>query len=141
MYCPNCGQQNADDSKFCQSCGTSLTEPVEVADTPSPPAAISPFPASTTIPQPVTTVQRTSGMAVASLVLGIASFPLYFLAIITGPLAIIFGAVSIGQINREPELGGKGMAMAGLVLGIVTIVLWILVIVFASSMFWVFGEF
>jgi hypothetical protein len=76
-------------------------------------------------------------LAVAALVLGIAGLIFNFLGI----LAIIFGAIANGQINRDPELGGKGMAIAGLVLGIVTIVLWILVLVFASSMFWVFGEF
>jgi hypothetical protein len=26
MFCPKCGQQSEEDSKFCQNCGTSLTK-------------------------------------------------------------------------------------------------------------------
>ena len=138
MYCPNCGQQNADDSKFCQSCGTSLTEPVEVTEAPPPPAATS-RPDEVPRPQYAASVTRNSGLAIASLVLGIVSYPLYFIAIFPGALAIIFGAVSIGQINRDPSIGGKGMAVAGLVLGIIAVAFWILVVIFASSVIWLYA--
>jgi GYF domain 2/Domain of unknown function (DUF4190) len=58
---------------------------------------------------------RTSGLAVASLVLGILN-----LCGIGSLLATIFGAVSLGQIARSNgTLTGKGMAIAGLVLGII----------------------
>jgi hypothetical protein len=58
---------------------------------------------------------RTSGLAVASLVLGILG-----LCGIGSLLATIFGAVAINQISRSNgTLAGKGMAIAGLVLGIV----------------------
>ena len=58
---------------------------------------------------------RTSGLAVASLVLGIL-----YLCGIGSLLATIFGAVSLGQISRSNgTLTGKGMAIAGLVLGII----------------------
>lgn len=57
---------------------------------------------------------RTSGLAVASLVLGIL-----ILCGIGSLLATIFGAVALGQIGRSGgNLNGKGMAIAGLVLGI-----------------------
>ena len=44
MFCPNCGKSNPDDSKFCESCGTNMLEPVvaaapQQAFTPAPPAA------------------------------------------------------------------------------------------------------
>ncbi len=125
MYCPSCGTQNADDSKFCQNCGRALTGTTETPQTTPPPVTSSQT-------QPVTAEVRTSGLAVASLVLGIIGLLINLL----GVLAIIFGAISLGQINREPELKGKGMAIAGLVLGIIVVVIWILFLVFASSMFW-----
>ncbi len=58
---------------------------------------------------------RTSGLAIASLVLGIL-----YLCGIGSLLATIFGAVSLGQISRSNgTLTGKGMAIAGLVLGFI----------------------
>jgi hypothetical protein len=58
---------------------------------------------------------RTSGLAVASLVLGIL-----WLCGGGSLLATIFGAVALGQIARSNgRLTGKAMAVAGLVLGII----------------------
>jgi hypothetical protein len=58
---------------------------------------------------------RTSGFAVASLVLGIL-----FLCGVGSLLATVFGAVAIGQIAKSNgTLSGRGMAIAGLVLGII----------------------
>jgi hypothetical protein len=57
---------------------------------------------------------RTSGLAVASLVLGIV-----WLCGLGSLLATIFGAVALSQISRSRgTLGGKGLAIAGLILGI-----------------------
>jgi hypothetical protein len=58
-------------------------------------------------------VVPTSGLAIASLVLGIVW--MYWIGSL---LAIIFGAVALKQCNRG-ERSGRGMAIAGLVLGIV----------------------
>jgi hypothetical protein len=63
--------------------------------------------------------RRTSGMAIASLVLGIVGC----IPFISGLLAIIFGILGIRR-TRDPYVGGKGMAIAGLVLGIVSIIGW-----------------
>ena len=58
---------------------------------------------------------RTSGMAIASLVLGIL-----WLFWVGSLLAVIFGGASLSQIARSRgTLEGKGMAISGLVLGIV----------------------
>jgi predicted Zn finger-like uncharacterized protein/prepilin-type processing-associated H-X9-DG protein len=60
---------------------------------------------------------KTSGMAVASLVLGlIVCLPIASL------LAIIFGIIALMK-TKDPRIGGKGMAVAGLVLGIVGLLL------------------
>ena len=68
----------------------------------------------------------TSGLAVASMVLGIVW--VYWIGSV---LAIIFGAVALSQIKKANGWKtGKGMAIAGLVLGLVGIgILMIAVIV------------
>ncbi len=62
---------------------------------------------------PVYQLPRTSGLAVASLVLG-----LLWLCGIGSLLATIFGAVALSQISRSNgTVTGKGLALAGLILG------------------------
>ena len=78
------------------------------------------------------------GMAVAALVLGIVSFFLSFLGIVTAILAIIFGAIARKRAKNNPEIyGGKGMASAGMVLGIIylTLALIVLGVLVFSSLF------
>jgi Domain of unknown function (DUF4190) len=78
------------------------------------------------VPQPGAEVeQRTSGKAIASLVLGIVG--LIILPVICSTLAIIFGVMARNEIDRDPTLTGRGMAIAGLVLGIVGLVAGIIV--------------
>lgn len=70
---------------------------------------------------------KTDGLAVAGLVTGIVG--LFFLGIILGTLAIVFSAIALKRIRREPETRtGRGLAIAGLVLGIVGVVGWALVV-------------
>lgn len=88
-------------------------EPVFVDALPAvpapPPPPAPPRPASATVVQ-------TSGMAIASLVMGIAGWTL--LPVLGSILAIFFGYAARNEIRRRPgELGGEGMAVAGLVLG------------------------
>jgi uncharacterized membrane protein YvbJ len=114
MFCPQCGEKIPDDAKFCPKCGAALTAKVERARAPAP----------------ATTKERTSGMAVASLILGILGISI---------LAIIFGAIGISQTNKDPNLKGKGLAIAGLVLGIigmVGVVFWIIAAAVWSASFW-----
>lgn len=62
-----------------------------------------------------------NGMAVASMVLGIVSYPasiLYCPGFITALLAIIFGFIARGKVKRGETTAGGGMALAGIVLGI-----------------------
>ncbi|MFF3844267.1 DUF4190 domain-containing protein [Streptomyces sp. NPDC002328] len=71
---------------------------------------------------------RTNGMAIASLCCGIVG--LFLLNIVLGPLAIVFGAVSLRGAGAR---NGAGMAKAGIVLGIVDIVLWLVMLTVATS--------
>jgi hypothetical protein len=68
--------------------------------------------------------QRTSGLAITGMVLGILSFFLGWLYLVVPILAIIFSGIGISQVNRNPDLGGKGMAITGLVCGIINLALY-----------------
>lgn len=68
--------------------------------------------------------RRTSGLAIASLVLGILAMILCLLGFLPGIPAVILGIVALREIGRSrPELGGSGMAIAGIVTGGLSIVL------------------
>jgi hypothetical protein len=70
---------------------------------------------------------KTNGLAIASLVLGIAQI---FLCIVGGILALVFGYISRRQIDESGGTqGGRGMAIAGIILGWVGIGLGIVYIV------------
>lgn len=80
-------------------------------------------PAATTT---TTTPTRTSGKAIASLVLGIIS--LFLFGVIAGVLAIIFGVQARNQTEADPTVGGRGLATAGMILGIIGVVLWAIIL-------------
>lgn len=94
--------------------------------TPPPPPPAGPPPAPTPPPAPPAYGQqpggygyqstpKTNGLAIASLVLGIAQI---FLCIIGGILALVFGYISRRQIDESGGTqGGRGMAIAGIILG------------------------
>ncbi len=100
MYCPSCGKLVPDINLYCPHCGTKLSKTVLVAKT-------------------------MSGLAIASLVLGILGF--LVLPIIGPILAAIFGERAKRKIESSPNIGGKGMAIAGMILGIIGITVTILV--------------
>ena len=136
MFCFKCGASMPEDSTVCPQCAT----PVQATPTPPPPPqASAPNPASTSAwlnvpsspsqysPQyPPQAQQRyqpaqTDGGAVASMILGIASFALC-LSFITGIPAIILGHISLSKIKKSMgRLKGEGMALAGLILGYISL--------------------
>ncbi|MEM9527757.1 MAG: DUF4190 domain-containing protein, partial [Bacteroidota bacterium] len=82
------------------------------------------------------TAGPTDGFAIASLVCGI----LGFFTGITAILAIIFGIVALGNIERDPQyLRGRGMAIAGIVLGGVVLLLLLLLVAISAATFGLFG--
>jgi hypothetical protein len=99
-----------------------------VADLPAGPFnAVAPYPAGYyPVPQ-----RPTSGVAIASLICGIAEF--FTLGIAAVP-AVILGHVARANIKRTGE-GGDGLAIAGLVLGYLGIACWalFLVVLLAAS--------
>jgi hypothetical protein len=71
----------------------------------------------------------TSSMAVLSLILGILGW--VALPLIGSILAVVFGHVALGEIDRSRgRLGGRGMAQVGLVLGYAALGLEVLGVVF-----------
>jgi hypothetical protein len=85
-----------------------------------------PPPAPYGAPQYAPAAPKTNGLAVASLVLGITGF----LCCIPAILALVFGYISKGQIDKSNGTqGGRGMAVAGIVLGWVWVGLGILYVI------------
>ena len=115
MICPNCGTANPEGASFCSVCQTSF---------------ITPPPVNLQMNQAVPTQPKTSGLAIASLVLGIASIPLCGLGIIMAIIGLILGCIAISKINRQPDqLTGKGLAIGGITTSIVGLVLGLLLLI------------
>lgn len=92
------------------------------------------------IPSPAE--QKTSGFAIAGMVLGILAIVTCYFGIIFGILGLIFSAIANSRINKNPAtLAGKGMAVAGLVMSIVALALdtvWL--IIFWAAIMTVMGS-
>ena len=103
MYCPKCGIEVKEEVNFCPKCGAQVTATRGISQS------------------------RTSGLAIASLVLGIMGFG------VCSILAIIFGVKARNRIRESNEtIGGEGIAIAGIVLGIATLaifVIWLIIII------------
>ncbi len=100
MYCPKCGTENPDDAQLCRSCSWVLTS---TSTTPTAPDV------------------KTSGLVIATLVLGILSF---FTCGITVIPAIILGIVGLVRIGRSGgRITGRGFAVGGIIVALLMCVL------------------
>jgi hypothetical protein len=126
---------NLPESKLSQ--GGSLppvqqSHPLPVSPDPAAPAAQFPQPPSPppgAVQATYVVPQKTNGMAIASLVLGILW--LYWIGSL---LALIFGVIGKNQIDRSGGVeGGRGLAVAGIVLGIVGLGIFILLLIIGAS--------
>jgi hypothetical protein len=114
--CPRCTREIQDAAIKCRYCARWLV---------SPPAGLEPVPSQIVIRQ-----STTSGMAIASMVMG-----LLWVYWIGSVLAICFGYAAKREIRRNPgRIEGQGMATAGIVLGWIgigilaaTIALWVFI--------------
>jgi prepilin-type processing-associated H-X9-DG protein len=111
-------EENAGRRFLCTACSREVTVPIPQArvDPFAPPGSpVDPF----APPQAHSAVvERTSGKAIASLVLGLIG--MFSCAFFTGLPAIIFGAIGLSDIGRSKgRIGGKGMAISGLLTGII----------------------
>lgn len=95
-HCPSCGAVVSQKARFCNSCGTNMEKGTASSQ------------------------KKTSGLAIASLVLAIMGFCTY-ISCIPG---LILGIVGLNRIKRSGEsLTGEGMAIAGIVISAVALVL------------------
>ncbi len=140
MFCFKCGASMPDDSTVCPQCATPVQTAPPPSQTPQPsapapvstsawlnvPAAPAQNPSQAQYPaqaQPYRGQypQQTDGGAIASLVLGIASFVLC-MSFITGIPAIVLGHISRSKIRKSGgRLKGDGMALAGLIMGYISL--------------------
>jgi hypothetical protein len=110
MICRKCGTQNRPEAEICIACNQPLSPPPPAAPHPPPPPPPNLFQEE----YEQYGEKRTCGLAVASLVLGISGF--LCVGVITGPIGLILGSISLGRINRMPRtLEGKGLAIAGII--------------------------
>lgn len=152
VYCGNCGApMNPDEMPAIEGDETPAAVPIEELDAdlleatpeelageqappmdewamvPAPPTPPGPPPPP---PRPAvyrSTAVQTSGMALASLVMGIAGWTLF--PMLGSILAIVFGYAARREIRQRPgQLTGDGLAVAGLVLG------WLMVGLGAASL-------
>ena len=86
--------------------------------------------------------QASQGMAIGSLICGIASivfFCIWWLSIPLGIVAVVLAVMAKGKIARG-EAGGAGLAKAGMICGIIGAVLSLLITVLAIVGVTVFGD-
>jgi type IV pilus assembly protein PilA len=120
MFCSRCGQSMPEGATLCAACG----QQAGLADTPL--AGLS-SQATAGMPGPPVP-QKTSGMAIASLIFGI----LFIFFPLSIP-AVVFGHIALSQIKRSGgRLGGRGLAIAGLVLGYLGIAMIPLILIIAA---------
>jgi len=92
MYCPKCGKENPEGAQVCSACSSPL------------PGAFAPA------EQPIT---KTSGLAIASFVLGVLS---PFTLAITAIPAVVLGIISLVRIEKSGgRLTGANFAVLGIV--------------------------
>lgn len=120
MLCPQCGQPVPEGATLCPTCGR------QTALTPSSLGGLPPL--APTAASGAVVPEKTSGLAIASLIFG-----LLFLFFPLSIVAIVFGHISLSQIKKSAgRLGGKGLAIAGLVLGYLGIAMIPLILIIAA---------
>ena len=118
MYCKSCGKDNFEGVSVCAGCGAEM------------PAA-APRPAQ----MPAMGAPKTSGLAIASLVLGILAFLTCGVTALPGLIVGIIAAVKIN--GSRGRLIGQGMAVAGIAVSGVAL---LLLPVMAAILFPVFAR-
>lgn len=76
-------------------------------------------------PPPVYVKQPSQGLALASMITGIAGWVLGCFGPLPGIAALIMGMMALSRIKKSPEItGGKPFALAGVIVGGISILLY-----------------
>jgi type II secretory pathway pseudopilin PulG len=129
VKCTQCGFVGWSDAEFCKKCGAPMpSAPAGVVESPG-----ANFPASYSNYSVTPPAQLKTGLAVTSLVMGIANFLLLGIFVLPTIAGIVVSVVTLNKINRYPhEYGGKGLAIGGLVTNIVSFVALVPVMIIAA---------
>lgn len=140
-YCPICHAAGEDQDTFCRQCGSSY--PAQQGSSSSVFNANMDSPSDRTEQRifypPVYPVyyQKTDGLAIASLVLGIVSVLIdcfYGFGVFPGIVGLILGIISKVRISKSNNsINGSGMAIAGIVLSSVSILFAIIILIAVIS--------
>ncbi|MDY0983044.1 DUF4190 domain-containing protein [Microbacterium sp. CFBP9023] len=84
-----------------------------------------------------------SGLAVTSLICGIAGVVLFWAVVplLASIVAVITGHMALRQTKANPSIGGRGMAFAGLIMGYIMVAVLVIGIVMTVIGFLFFGAF
>ena len=115
--CHSCNLVQWSDGSSCKRCGAAL-----VATAFTPAANASPYNHYQTAYSGAVSQDSSlkTGLALASMILGIVAFPTMFvlIGILIAPIAVILGIVAIRKASNQPQVyGGKPFAIAGIVTG------------------------
>jgi len=120
MICPNCGAENRPEARFCSRCGAPLFASVPDV-VPPPPLGTAPYGPPYNPPYEPPAAPKTSGLAIASLILGIVGLlglACYGAGVIPAVAALITGVIARRRIRENPTAyQGAGLALAGTILG------------------------
>jgi type II secretory pathway pseudopilin PulG len=131
--CPECGFVGWANAESCKKCGAAISPSMLQAAAPAPamafayPNAAVPMP-NVAVPNPTYNVyppaQLKTGLATASLVIGILNFLFLGIFVIPIVVGIVISIVALNKIKQSPqEYGGKSVAIGGLVTNIVSAVI------------------
>lgn len=126
--CPECGFVGWADAEVCKRCGAPMS-PSTVAPPPPPQNLTAPYPSYNAYPQ----AQLKTGLATASLIIGILNFLFFGMFVIPIIVGIVISVIALKKINGSPyEYGGKSLAVGGLVTNIVSVVILVPIMMVAA---------
>src|SRR5215831_5260898 len=142
--CPECGFVGWADAEACKKCGAAISPSVVEAPAPAPapnfavayPTAAAPAP-NVAVPYPgydaYPPAQLKTGLATASLIIGILNFLFFGMFVIPIIVGIVISVVALNKIKHSPnEYGGKSLAIGGLVTNIVSVVILVPILLVAA---------
>lgn len=135
--CVHCGLVNWADAEACKRCGKAPQPPAEGESGGWEPGAgfgreagyaagASYAPGASYTPganyAPYSVPKKRTGLAVASLIVGLLSMPTFGLLLVGALAAFIMGVVALTRAGRQPDVyGGRGLAIGGIITSVLSI--------------------